>query len=59
MGIFDPVSYTVIRIDGDYAYLQKEDDPGAELAQVALARLPEGIADGSRVQRVLTDYELL
>lgn len=59
MGMFDPVNYTVLRIDGDYAYLQKEDDPKAEPAQVALARLPEGIADGSRVQRVLTDYELL
>jgi hypothetical protein len=59
MGLFDPVTYIVIRIDGDYAYLQKEEDPSAEPAQVAIARLPEGIADGSRVQRVLTDYELL
>ena len=59
MGILDPVNYTVVRIDGDYAYLQKEDDPGAAPAQVALARLPEGIADGARVQRILTDYELL
>ena len=59
MGVFDPVKYTVLRIDGDYAYLQKEDDPNAAPAQVAVARLPEGISDGSRVQRVLTDYELL
>ena len=59
MGVFDPVIYTVLRIDGDYAYLQKEDDPGAAPAQVAVARLPEGISDGSRVQGVLTDYELL
>ena len=40
MGVFDPVKYTVLRIDGDYAYLQKEDDPSAAPAQVALARLP-------------------
>lgn len=59
MGLMDPVNYRVVRIDGDYAMLQNESDPDAPLAQVALARLPEEITDGSRVQRVMLDYTLL
>ena len=54
MGYADPVNYTVVTIDGDYAMLQNESEPEAPLAQVALALLPEGISDGSRVQRILT-----
>lgn len=59
MGFMDPVNYTVITIDGDYAMLQNESDPTAPPAQVAVARLPEGIRDGSRVQRIMMDYTLL
>lgn len=59
MGAMDPVNYTVVSIEGDYAMLRNENDPDAPLAQVAIARLPEGVADGSRVQRVLLDYTLL
>ena len=28
--MFERVEYTVARIDGDYAYLQRVDDPSAE-----------------------------
>lgn len=59
MGFADPINYTVVTIDGDYAMLRNESDPSAPLAQVAVARLPEGITDGCRVQRVMLDYELL
>lgn len=59
MGFADPVNYTVVTIDGDYAMLRNESEPDAELAQVALALLPEGITDGSRVQRVMLEYTLL
>ena len=56
MGFADPVNYTVVTIDGDYAMLRNESDPDAPLA---IARLPEGITDGSRVQRIMLDYTLL
>ena len=59
MGYADPVNYTVVTIDGDYAMLQNESEPEAPLAQVALALLPEGISDGGRVQRILLEYTLL
>lgn len=59
MGFTDPVNYTVVTIDGDYAMLRNENDLNAPLAQVAVARLPEGVTDGSRVQRIMMDYTLL
>ena len=59
MGFADPVNYTVVTIDGDYAMLRNESEPDAPLAQVALALLPEDIVDGSRVQRVMLEYTLL
>lgn len=59
MGFADPVNYTVVTIDGDYAMLRNESEPNAPLAQVAVARLPEGVTDGSRVQRIMLDYTLL
>lgn len=59
MGFADPVNYTVVNIDGDYAMLQNENEPNAQLTQVALALLPNGITDGSRVRRVMLEYTLL
>lgn len=49
--MFERVEYTVARIDGDYAYLQRVDDPSAEEKCVAKSvasgrdqrRLPRGI----------------
>ena len=41
--MFERVEYTVARIDGDYAYLQRVDDAAAEEKCVARARLPRGI----------------
>ncbi len=59
MGFADPVNYTVDTIDGDYAILRNESEPAAPPVQVALALLPDGITDGSRVQRVMLEYTLL
>ncbi len=59
MGFADPVIYTVVSIEGDYAMLRNESEPNNPLAQVALSRLPDDITDGSRVQRVMLDYELI
>ena len=59
MGYADPVNYTVVTIDGDYAMLRNESEPDAPLAQVALALLPDGMSDGSRVPRILLEDTLL
>ena len=31
--LLDKIEYTVARLDGDYAYLQKDDEPSAELRE--------------------------
>ena len=59
MGFADPVDYIVVSFEGDYAMLRKADEPDALLIQVAIALLPDGATDGSRVRRVMLDYTLL
>ncbi len=59
MGFADPVDYIVVSFEGDYAMLRKADEPDAQLTQVAIALLPDGATDGSRVRRVMLDYTLL
>lgn len=59
MGFADPVDYIVVSFEGDYAMLRMADEPDAQLIQVAIALLPDGATDGSRVRRVMLDYTLL
>ena len=59
MGFADPVDYIVVSFEGDYAMLRKADEPDAQLTQVAIALLPDGATEGSRVRRVMLDYTLL
>ncbi len=44
-----PYTYLVIRIDGDYALLQRTDLPDEEPLLVARALLPEEISEGTRL----------
>ena len=53
----EPKYYTVSRIEGEYAYL-REEASGNELF-IALALLPSGTDEGSRLSFVFPDYELL
>ncbi len=55
----DTIYYTVERLDGDYAYLQKEDDPQAELKCVARALLPAEIVEGSRLLYEMMEYRII
>ena len=59
MGFADPVDYIVVSFEGDFAMLRKADEPDAQLTQVAIALLPDGATDGSRVRRVMLEYTLL
>lgn len=51
--------YTVEKIDGDYAYLRREDQPEEECKLVARALLPEEITEGSRLHYEMMQYTLL
>lgn len=54
--MFDEVIYTVDKISGDYAFLISED--GNE-NQVALALLPSGTDEGTRLKCTLFEYEII
>ncbi|MDD3217651.1 MAG: chorismate--pyruvate lyase [Lachnospiraceae bacterium] len=51
--------YIVKIIDGDYAHLERVDEPEAELKLVARALLPAEIMEGSRLHYEMLQYELI
>lgn len=51
--------YIVERIDGDYAYLQRDDMPEEECKLVARALLPEEITEGSRLHYEMMQYTVV
>lgn len=56
MNTFD---YVVERIDGDYAYLKRKDEPLAEEKMVARALLPEEIAEGTKLHYEFMMYSIM
>ncbi|MBQ4257948.1 MAG: hypothetical protein II713_02985 [Clostridia bacterium] len=50
----DPIDYTVIKIDGDYAVLLQDGTENTIL--VARALLPEAIEEGVRLRLDFEDY---
>ena len=54
-----PKTYTVERIDGDYAYLLLEGESGLGEKCVARALLPPEISEGSRLRYEMLQYELM
>lgn len=59
MDMFARIDYKVARIDGDYAYLQRMDNPDEELKCVARALLPEAIMEGSWLAYEMMQYTLV
>ena len=51
--------YTVARLDGDYAFLQRTDVPEEELLCVARALLPEEIDEGTKLKWAYLVYEIV
>ncbi|MDD5952127.1 MAG: chorismate--pyruvate lyase [Oscillospiraceae bacterium] len=45
----EPIPYTVLKIDGDYAILQRTDLPDSDTVLMARALLPEEITDGTKL----------
>ncbi len=54
----EPRDYTVIAIEGEYAYL-KEDGTNAEPLFIALALLPEGTDIGTRLHYEWMSYSIV
>ncbi len=57
--MFERIDYIVERIDGDYAYLQQEEQSQEELKCVARALLPPEIQEGSRLKYEMLQYEMI
>lgn len=51
--------YTVVRIDGDYAYLIIPEQPELEEKCVARALLPAEIFEGCKLKYELLQYEMI
>lgn len=56
--MFERIDYIVARIDGDYAYLGREDGSEEELKCVARALLPSEIVEGSKVAYEMMEYRM-
>ena len=57
--LLDKVYYTVARLDGDYAYLSREDNPDEEPKCVARSLLPAEITENSRLLYEMMEYSLV
>lgn len=56
--MFERMDYVVEWVDGDYAYLKREDKEEEDLKCVAMALLPEGILEGSEVVYEMMQYRM-
>ena len=57
--LLDKIYYTVDSLEGDYAYLRKDDDAPGETKCVARALLPPEIAEGSRLVYEMMEYSVV
>ena len=55
----EPKDYILIKIEGEYAYLQDANDPSAEAVFIAMALLPFGVDVGSRLHYEMLTYTLI
>lgn len=51
--------YIITQIDGDYAHLQRMDQPQGESKLVARALLPENIMEGTKLHYEMMQYEII
>lgn len=57
--MYEKIEYTVKRIDGDYAYLQNDNEPSEELKCVARALLPAEVGEGTRLAYEMLEYKVI
>lgn len=53
-----PIPYVVLKIDGDYAILQRTDLPDEDTVLMARALLPDEITDGTKLIMENFSYEI-
>lgn len=55
----EPKDYTVIRIEGEYAYLRADDDSAGEELFIAMALLPPEADVGTRLHYEMFSYSVI
>lgn len=55
----EPKDYIVTRIEGEYAYLRRMDEPSEDELFVAMALLPPGIDVGTKLHYEMLEYTVI
>ena len=55
----EPKDYTVVKIEGEYAYLQPIDDAQAEPVFIAMALLPPNVDIGTKLHYEFLQYTVI
>ena len=55
----EPKDYTVVRIEGEYAYLRADTDREGDELFIAMALLPEGVDEGTRLHYEMFSYTII
>jgi len=55
----EPKDYTVVKIEGEYAYLRADGDANVEDLFIAMALLPPGIDVGTRLHCEMLCYTVI
>ena len=55
----EPKDYTVVRIEGEYAYLRDDASPETAPLFIALALLPSGVDEGTRLHCEMFEYTII
>ena len=55
----EPKNYTVVRIEGEYAYLRADDAPADEGLFIAMALLPAEVDVGTRLHYEMFSYTII
>ena len=55
----EPKDYTVVKIEGEYAYLRADGEGAGEDLFIAMALLPLGVDIGSRLHYEMMSFTLL
>ena len=55
----EPKDYTVVKIEGEYAYLRADGDGEGDDLFIALALLPPGVDAGTRLHYEMLSYTII
>ena len=55
----EPKDYTVVKIEGEYAYLRADGDGAGEELFIAMALLPPGVDVGTRLHYEMLSYTIM